>query len=361
MSSARRSSLFFVSLSCLVLFAAYVGRSSATGCYGAGMQITSFYTSQNETIWGEIGFNTSYPFLIQVNGTLLTNYSWVDPTKFGAELNLTEVQRTPLTNLSIVTNSSRVGVEYNCNMTTLNCTVRCLYGSEDGLTSGGQSGGGFCGDGFGLELLRNSPNLTARWIEVCDNLTTEQILDEASVHIGLSDHNETIICEFNTTVPIHYNVTLWKGGLNATTRPCHQEPTLEVTCRVEANLTNVENVSDVICTVWSQWPVRVNGYQYRDDDGDYYYDYSGDYDDDSNSPQVFPVHQARLGTGGHDGDTPTSNIGDSGSGLVVIAVVACVALVAVFVGMILRRRRSRRPGTEQVVYQPQFRSPYQTA
>lgn len=358
--AARRSSLF---LAGLVLISLYVGRSltaSSTACYGGGILITVLYTNQNNSLDAEIGFNTSYPFLKLHNGTLVTNYSWVDHDLFGAEMNFTELQRDPLKNLSVVTNSSVVGVEYSCNITTLNCTVRCLNGSEeDGLTFGSESGGGFCGNGFGLELLRNSPNLTERWIGVCDNLTTEQILDEADVHIGLSDHNETIACEFNTTVPIHYNVTLWKGGLNATTRPCHQDPTsLLVLCHVEANITNIVNVSDIVCTVWSHWPVKINGYQYTDDDGDYYYEYSGD--DDSNSPQAYAVHQTRFGDEHPDGNAPVTTVdGGGGSSVTVVVVLAGVALVAVFVGLMLRRRRARTPGNEQVVYQPQFRPPYQ--
>lgn len=360
-SGARRSEFFILaSLAGFLLVSVYVDRSSAFSCDESGMLLSAIYTHHNESLRQELGFNTTFVLLAQNNGSTAIQYPWTDPKKFHTELNFTHVQWDSLKNLSLVTNSSRVGVHYSCNITTLNCTVFCTVGEGEGLGETGQSGG-FCGEGTGLELLRQDPNITSRWFELCGNVTGAQDSDPSPVYMDLINGNQTLFCEFNTTVPIMYNVTLWEGGVNTTTAPCVQNGNLTVMCYVEVNVTGIRNVSDVICTISSPyWPVRLTGYQFDDEYYEYYEDdVSGeDWDDGKVEFPVIFKHAQLRGGPPQGGNGPNSDLGSGGSTLLVVAVVACVGLLAVSVGLILRRRRSGSPGVRRVVYRPQSGSPY---
>lgn len=350
----RRSRIRLTSLSCLVLVSLCVGRSSAAECYGAGLSLTAIYTHQNESVRGEVGFNTSFALLIQENGTLGLSYPWIDANEFGSELNFTARQREPLRNLSVVTNSSQVGVHYLCNLTTLNCTVSCSFGSgeETGLgADANRSAGGFCSEGSDLESLKESPNITNRWDRLCLEVMEAQTDESSSIRFELQDGNETVTCDYNTTVPVRYNITLWGGGLNTTTVSCRQDLNRTVICHVTANVTGLQNVSDVLCTVLSSsWPTRFAKRLFEEEDDFYIYEYPEEGEGEGE-------YQARLGSERPEGPAP-----DSGGPIVIIAVVACVGLLAVSVGMILRHRGSaRHSGSRRVVYRPQFRPSYHPA
>lgn len=318
---ARRA-VSFVPFSCLFVVSFCVGRCSTFACHDSGIFLTAIYSHGNESVRGEVGFNTTFVLLARENGSLMIQYPWTDPNEFGTELNFTELQRDPLKNLSLVTNSSQVGVHYSCNLTTLNCTVWCTFGP--GGTSLGdavQGTGGFCVEGFALDSLKNSTNITDRWLELCDNLTAVLNKDLSPVYMDLTENNQTLFCELNTTVPVRYNVTVWGGGVNATTEPCRQNRNLTVICYVEVNVTGVENITDVLCTIRSRWwPERFTEYRIDDE----YFEYYEDGED------IF--QEARLGDEPR-GDATTDPI--LGGGFVVI--VTCVGMIVVSVWMTLRR------------------------
>lgn len=316
------SPFLFAAFSGLFLGSVRVGRSSAVACHDSGMLLSTFYTRGDESVRGEVGFNTTFVLLARENGTIVIRYPWMNATEFETEMNFTELQREPLRNLSLVTNSSRVGVHYSCNLTTIECAVNCSFGSnETGLGAADRNVGGFCVEGFGLEMLKNSSNITERWLRLCDDLIAVQNRDASPVYMDLTSDGQKLFCRLNTTVPIRYNVTMWDGGVNATSAPCRRDRNLTVICELEVNVTGVRNITDVLCTIRSEWwPDRFTEYRFDED----YYEY---YDEDEDEG----VLEARSG------DEPTADASRSNLGGAFV-VAACVGLSVGFVGMLLRRR-----------------------
>lgn len=359
---SRRSGILFAIFSCVFLVSGHAEKAKTVECFGGAMSLTSIYTPQNESVRGEIGFNTTFPLLIRENGTILLKYPNVDPNKFWTELNFTEAQRDPLKNLSLVTNSSQVGVHYVCNFTTLNCTVRCTFASdEEGLGNTDQSVGGFCADGFDTRSLKDAPNITDHWVDLCITMLDLETDEPSRIQLWLRDDNQTIVCDYNTSVPIPYEVRLWGGGLNTTTVPCVQNWNRTVVCHIEANVTGVQNVSDILCTVLtSSWNTRFARRLYDEED-DFYLYYSDDEGDGKTDGEQDEEETLLLQLSGgkrSEGNGPGPDVGGGGSSVTVVVVVACIGLFAASVGAMLSRKRPRKPVPERAVYRPQLRAHY---
>lgn len=367
----------------------FVGVSAKWKCPDM-LSLTANLT-RNGTFETEVGFNRTFPLIKTVDGNVTQVAPWINLTRMSLELNFTAEQRTPLTLLINQTNLTSVSVTYQCNITYFNCTVSCSFAEqtvervneESNLL--GTEGSSLCTEGYHLSDLRNqSDRLELKWTKMCDYLVTMQIKDQALAYMRYTD-NETIQCDFNTTVPLRYNITLHGTNLTDVEQICTQNENQTVMCLVTNSTQYIHNGSLPQCTVRSPpWPVMINAkfnyseeeltqYQYDDPN---YYDYLDDYyrenskeenegeeeEEDEDEEEEEEVEEEVEGTTlgpsyeKHVKD-PRSDDKRAPPSETVLLVVGIVALAAVAMLAFMVRKRKTRARNVHVHYN-QSRSPY---
>lgn len=206
---------------------------------------------------------------------------WINISRMWVELNFTEEQRTPLTQLlQQHPNSSFAAVTYACNTTTLNCTVSCMLGDGSNGSSA-ENGSSLCTDGYRLEYLTNSTRwMHLRWGKLCAKFMTLQIMEPNLAWLKLVG-NDTVVCEFNTSVPIRYNITMYGHNLTRVDKQCTQNENQTVMCSISNSTLDIHNMSVLNCTIHrAPWPVWIVAHFNRsEDDMEEYYYYEDEYED----------------------------------------------------------------------------------
>lgn len=340
----------------LLLVTLYVGISVSWRCPDK-MSLMSNQTRDGpfET---EIGFNSTFPFVKTVNGSVTQIVPFVNISRMWLELNFTMEQQTPLQALLTKhPNLTSAAIIYNCNITMLNCTVTCIFKGENvkgDNISEAENGLHVCNDGYHLHLLTNNSHwLVGRWTHLCEYFVTMQVKEPNLAWMTLIG-NETVECDFNTSIPIRYNITLYGHNLTRVDRECTQNDNQTVFCSVTNSTRDVYNISVLNCTIHrNPWPVWINAkFNHSDDDlmayeydnPDYYYYrddyYDGEEDDDDedededngeddeevivqSTPE--PNHEKQVKDPTNVGDAPLP----SGSLFLVVGIIA-LAAVAVF-------------------------------
>lgn len=374
---------------------AFCGVVSATWRCPDKMTLVANLTS-NGTFLTEIGFNTTFPFVETVDGNVTMVVPWVNISRMWAELNFTAQQRTPLTELlSQHPNVSFAALIYDCNITALNCTVDCVFGErptdgfEESNTLGMINEDDVCTNGYNLSMLTNHSHwLEKRWTKLCDYFITLQYKEQNLAWLKLME-NSTVTCEFNTSTPLRYNITLHGPNLTRQDEFCIQNANRTVMCSITNSTEYIYNMSLLKCVIHRPpWPVWVSAkfnftdeeleeYQYEDggdyyyyeDDGEYYYydEYEGEYYDDSEEEEKEEENEQEKETVGAKSTPPTHHHakrvgrprGDKkkpGSENALVLVVGIIALATVGVLVILFRKKMDKPPGSAIYNR--LRSPY---
>ncbi|AAF99253.1 pr152.4 [rat cytomegalovirus strain Maastricht] len=334
------------------------------------------------------GFNSTFPFVKTVNGTVVQLAPFVNISRMWFELNFTAEQKTPLeTLLNKHPNLTSAAIVYNCNVTTLNCTVACVFkgetteGSREVNVSDAENGVHVCNDGYHLHRLMNHSHwLEGRWTHLCEYFVTLQFKEQNLAWMTLIG-NETVECAFNTSIPIRYNITLYGYNLTRVDKECTQRDNQTVFCSITNSTRDIYNMSVLNCTIHRRpWPVWINAkFNYSEDelmtyeydnpdyyyykDGDYYEDEDEDEDEDEENEDEYNGNGEELINETTSKPNYAKQVKDPtnsdvvippGSVLLIIGIVALVAVTVLAVTF-----RKRRGGVREMAnYQKRSRSLY---
>lgn len=380
----------------VILFVAFcIGASTAWRCPDA-LTLNSNLTTDN-TFTTEIGFNTTYPLITTVNGTVEYVVPWVNISRMWIELNFTGQQRIPLTELlQEHQNASFAALTYNCNLTTLNCTVHCSFGDQytgELGESGSENGSDVCTEGYRTDFITNSSEwIHRRWNNLCGKMITLILMEPSLAWLKLVG-NDTVRCEYNTSIPIQYNITMYGTNLTTIERECDRDENRTVICVLTNSTRDIHNMSSLGCTIHRPpWPVWTDasfnrsdedleglGDYYYDDDDYYYYDdeeieyvihnrddyeYDEDEEKEEEETEEEPINaEENNETGHHQRDSHhAKSIGDrpkddgNSAPASPILIVGILALATVGILAIVFRKRLRKP--REIVYRTQSASPY---
>lgn len=349
----------------LLLTTLYTEASAAWMCPDVMSLVANL--TRNGTFETEIGYNTTFPLLRTVNGSVISHVPWINVSRMWLELNFTAEQETPLTTLlEQHSNATSAGIIYNCNVTALNCTVDCVFGEQTATELGEESNisstngsNDVCTSGYHLEDLTNSSTwLETRWTRMCEKFVSMQVMDQSLAWLKFIG-NETVLCEFNTSIPIRYNITLYGYNLTRVDQPCTEDENQTVMCSVSNSTRDIQNTSLLNCTIHrNPWPVSINAkfnrsaeemeyYDYEEDNEDYYsfdddgYDTENEESEDDGKVEEVDesshesIREKRVGDPKEEEPKPAPQ-----DTLVLVIGIIALGTVAVF-AIIIRRKMNR--------------------
>lgn len=359
-------------LSKIILFAAFCVSVSAKWKCPDTITLMANLT-KNGTFETDIGFNSTFPLVKTVDGNVTRVAPWINLTRMWLELNFTAEQKTPLmTLLGKHPNITSAAISYNCNITYFNCTAECRFTKdavqmigEEPNVSDSATDGDVCTDGYDLQALTNHSHwLESRWSKMCDYFLTLQFKDQNLAWMTFVN-NETVRCEFNTTVPIRYNITLYGQNLTRMDSECTQNENQTVVCVISNSTEFIQNTSLPNCTIHrNPWPVSINAkfnytdeelqeYTYDDPDyyeylDDYYTEESNENDEDGEEDDEEDGEEDAVRLDGESGyekqiEDPKKDTGNTVPPGNVLLVAGIVALATVGVLVILFRKRKIKP------------------